>query len=52
VTAPGDRGDAVAEPLSATRVIAILRLRDHGLAAEVCDALVRGGIRAAIEAAA
>ncbi len=45
MTAPGDRGDAVAEPLNATCVIAILRLRDHGLAAEVCDALVRGGIR-------
>jgi Entner-Doudoroff aldolase len=28
-----------------TRVVAILRLRDHGLAAEVCDALARGGIR-------
>lgn len=28
-----------------TRVIAILRLRDHGLAVEVCDALLRGGIR-------
>jgi 2-keto-3-deoxy-6-phosphogluconate aldolase len=28
-----------------TRVIAILRLRDHGLAVEVGDALVRGGIR-------
>ncbi len=28
-----------------TRVIAILRLRDHGLTVEVCEALVRGGIR-------
>jgi len=28
-----------------SRVVAILRLRDHGLAVEVCDALVRGGIR-------
>jgi Entner-Doudoroff aldolase len=28
-----------------SRVVAILRLRDHGLAAEVCDALARGGIR-------
>jgi Entner-Doudoroff aldolase len=26
-------------------VVAVLRLRDHGLAIEVCDALVRGGIR-------
>jgi Entner-Doudoroff aldolase len=25
--------------------VAILRLRDHGLAVEVCDALARGGIR-------
>lgn len=36
---------ALAAELGASRVIAILRLRDHGLAAEVCDALVRGGIR-------
>jgi Entner-Doudoroff aldolase len=28
-----------------SRVVAILRLRDHGLAMEVCDALARGGIR-------
>jgi 2-dehydro-3-deoxyphosphogluconate aldolase / (4S)-4-hydroxy-2-oxoglutarate aldolase len=28
-----------------TRIVAVLRLRDHGLAVEVCDALVRGGIR-------
>jgi 2-dehydro-3-deoxyphosphogluconate aldolase / (4S)-4-hydroxy-2-oxoglutarate aldolase len=28
-----------------TRVIAILRLRDHGLAVEVGEALLRGGIR-------
>jgi Entner-Doudoroff aldolase len=28
-----------------SRVVAILRLRDHGLAVEVCDALARGGIR-------
>jgi Entner-Doudoroff aldolase len=31
--------------LRETGVVAILRLRDHGLAVEVCDALVRGGIR-------
>jgi Entner-Doudoroff aldolase len=31
--------------LRESRVVAILRLRDHGLAAEVCDALARGGIR-------
>jgi Entner-Doudoroff aldolase len=31
--------------LTETRIVAVLRLRDHGLAAEVCDALVRGGIR-------
>jgi Entner-Doudoroff aldolase len=26
-------------------IVAVLRLRDHGLALEVCEALVRGGIR-------
>jgi Entner-Doudoroff aldolase len=31
--------------LTETRIVAVLRLRDHGLATEVCDALVRGGIR-------
>jgi Entner-Doudoroff aldolase len=31
--------------LRESRVVAILRLRDHGLALEVADALVRGGIR-------
>jgi Entner-Doudoroff aldolase len=31
--------------LRETGVVAVLRLRDHGLAVEVCDALVRGGIR-------
>jgi Entner-Doudoroff aldolase len=39
------RRDGVAAALEASRVVAILRLRDHGLAAEVCDALVRGGVR-------
>jgi Entner-Doudoroff aldolase len=34
-----------AEALRASRLVAILRLRDHGLAVEVADALVRGGVR-------
>jgi Entner-Doudoroff aldolase len=34
------------ERLRRSGVVAILRLRDHGLAVEVCDALVRGGIDA------
>jgi Entner-Doudoroff aldolase len=36
---------SAADDVRASRVVAILRLRDHGLAVEVADALVRGGIR-------
>lgn len=39
---PADRAvNAIRE----SRLVAILRLRDHGLAVEVADALVRGGVR-------
>jgi Entner-Doudoroff aldolase len=37
--------DRAMRELRESRVVAILRLRDHGLALEVADALVRGGIR-------
>jgi Entner-Doudoroff aldolase len=36
---------AAADALRASRVVAILRLRDHRLAVEVAEALVRGGVR-------
>jgi Entner-Doudoroff aldolase len=36
---------SAADAVRASRVVAVLRLRDHGLAVEVADALVRGGVR-------
>jgi Entner-Doudoroff aldolase len=41
----GPAGGAAARALRASRVVAILRLRDHGLAVEVAEALARGGVR-------